>query len=133
MAKNISLLGANYPDVPAVTLPQTGGGVATFVDADNSSTGANAITTSHTIKYARAARVGNLYIATITVDLTSNVSAWATFMTLNNVSIDASTYVFADVGNTTKELYVGNTGGISCTTSLSSGSEIKVTIPLAVI
>ena len=34
MAKNISLLGANYPSVPAVTLPQTGGGTAMFVDAD---------------------------------------------------------------------------------------------------
>ena len=34
MAKNISLLGANYPDVPAVDLPQTGGGTARFVDAD---------------------------------------------------------------------------------------------------
>lgn len=32
MAKNITLLGANYPDVPAVTLPQTGGGTATFYD-----------------------------------------------------------------------------------------------------
>ena len=30
MAKNISLLGANYPDVPAVQLPQTGGGTAAF-------------------------------------------------------------------------------------------------------
>lgn len=34
MAKNISLLGADYPDVPAVQLPKTGGGTATFVDAD---------------------------------------------------------------------------------------------------
>lgn len=32
MAKNISLLGADYPDVPAVQLPQTGGGSATFYD-----------------------------------------------------------------------------------------------------
>lgn len=32
MAKNISLLGADYPDVPAVQLPQTGGGTATFYD-----------------------------------------------------------------------------------------------------
>ena len=32
MAKNISLLGADYPDVPAVVLPQTGGGTATFTD-----------------------------------------------------------------------------------------------------
>ena len=32
MAKNISLLGADYPDVPAVQLPQTGGGTAMFYD-----------------------------------------------------------------------------------------------------
>lgn len=31
---NITLLGANYNDVPAVTLPKTGGGVATFYEYD---------------------------------------------------------------------------------------------------
>ena len=35
MAKNISLLGADYQDVPAVVLPKTGGGSAMFVDADD--------------------------------------------------------------------------------------------------
>ena len=34
MAKNITLMGANYPDVPAVDLPKTGGGTARFVDMD---------------------------------------------------------------------------------------------------
>lgn len=33
MAKNITLLGASYPDVPAILLPQTGGGTARFDDA----------------------------------------------------------------------------------------------------
>lgn len=32
MAQNISLLGANYADVPAVNLPKTGGGTARFDD-----------------------------------------------------------------------------------------------------
>ena len=32
MAKNVTLLGANYPDVPSVVLPQTGGGSAQFYD-----------------------------------------------------------------------------------------------------
>lgn len=32
MAQNISLLGANYSDVPAVNLPKTGGGTARFTD-----------------------------------------------------------------------------------------------------
>ncbi len=35
MAKNISLLGASYPAVPAVTLPITGGGTAKFIDEDD--------------------------------------------------------------------------------------------------
>ena len=32
MAQNITLLGASYSDVPAVELPKTGGGTASFVD-----------------------------------------------------------------------------------------------------
>ena len=33
MAQNITLMGASYSDVPAVTLPKTGGGTARFDDA----------------------------------------------------------------------------------------------------
>lgn len=32
MAQNISLLGAQYNAVPAILVPKTGGGTATFVD-----------------------------------------------------------------------------------------------------
>lgn len=32
MAQNITLMGANYPNVPAVQLPKTGGGTAKFID-----------------------------------------------------------------------------------------------------
>lgn len=34
---NITLLGASYTDVPAVTLPQTGGGTVTFYESGGSS------------------------------------------------------------------------------------------------
>lgn len=34
MAQNITIMGASYSDVPAVTLPKTGGGTATFYDED---------------------------------------------------------------------------------------------------
>ena len=33
MAQNITIMGASYSDVPAVTLPKTGGGTAIFYDA----------------------------------------------------------------------------------------------------
>ena len=35
---NITLLGASYTDVPAVTLPQTGGGTVTFYEGGGGST-----------------------------------------------------------------------------------------------
>lgn len=35
MAQNITLLGANYEDVPGILLPKTGGGQALFVDAED--------------------------------------------------------------------------------------------------
>lgn len=38
MAQNITLLGASYTNVPAVQLPKTGGGTATFYDVDGSQT-----------------------------------------------------------------------------------------------
>ena len=36
MSQNITLLGASYSDVPAVTLPKTGGGTAKFTDVTDS-------------------------------------------------------------------------------------------------
>lgn len=48
MAKNISLLGADYPDVPAVVLPKTGGGSAMFVDADDKANKIQTITVDGT-------------------------------------------------------------------------------------
>ena len=42
MSQNITLLGASYSDVPAVTLPKTGGGTATFTDTTISSNAAAA-------------------------------------------------------------------------------------------
>lgn len=42
MAQNITLLGASYADVPAVLLPKTGGGTATFTDVtDGTATAAD--------------------------------------------------------------------------------------------
>lgn len=40
MAQNITLLGANYSSVPAVVLPKTGGGSATFTDVTDTTASA---------------------------------------------------------------------------------------------
>lgn len=41
MAQNITLLGASYSAVPAVNLPKTGGGTATFTDVTDTTAGAS--------------------------------------------------------------------------------------------
>lgn len=40
MAQNITLLGASYSNVPAVNLPKTGGGTASFVDVTDTTAAA---------------------------------------------------------------------------------------------
>lgn len=40
MPKNITLMGASFSDVPAVNLPQTGGGTARFTDTSPTTAGA---------------------------------------------------------------------------------------------
>lgn len=40
MAQNITLMGASYSDVPAVTLPKTGGGTASFTDVTDTTAAA---------------------------------------------------------------------------------------------
>jgi hypothetical protein len=75
MAKNVSLLGANYPDVPAVDLPKTGGGTARFYDIEPES-GSGIINTdnvsSGTVKYRKTGRVVVVYVSSIVAKIRLN-------------------------------------------------------------
>lgn len=48
MAQNITLLGASYSAVPSVTLPKTGGGIATFTDTSDADATASDILSGKT-------------------------------------------------------------------------------------
>lgn len=62
MAKNITLLGASYSDVPAVTLPQTGGGTATFYETSDASLVASNLVSGETGYGASGKVTGSLVI-----------------------------------------------------------------------
>lgn len=90
-----------------------------------------AITTSHTIRWVRVARTGKIYIANVTVKLTSNVAAWTTLFTLKDVTIATSQYIYGNVNGTTAALfYIGTAGNVSGVSGFSNGDEIKIAIPL---
>ena len=85
MAKNISLMGANYPDVPAVQLPQTGGGTATFYDINvvdnlNSDSSTDAL----------SAKQGKVLNSGLTTKLTGKLY----YHTHTNISYDANGYAY---------------------------------------
>lgn len=63
MAQNITLLGADYTDVPAVDLPKTGGGTARFVDALGVVTSVNGETGDVTINTLKG-NTGGLFYGT---------------------------------------------------------------------
>ena len=56
MAKNVTIAGASYSSVPAIDVPQTGGGTARFYDVSGSQTktanGSYDVTTLQTLVVA---------------------------------------------------------------------------------
>lgn len=65
MSQNITLLGASYSNVPAVTLPKTGGGTASFTDvSDTTATASSVLSGSYFYTSAGNRTQGNVTFAT---------------------------------------------------------------------
>ena len=117
MAKNITLMGANYPDVPAVVLPKTGGGSAMFVDADEIESVENALAITIDGDYAPKAITKGQYLfiknhSTLAAGgyhAKSNISSGATISS-SNVESDADGISNA-IGNIIAEMFPNIVGG----------------------
>lgn len=80
---NITLLGASYEDVPAVELPQTGGGVATFYD----------MSSPYSWMGINAEHVSTLYTASLTLADTTYPS-WTPSTTAKTIKATANADTF---------------------------------------
>lgn len=68
---NVTLMGASYTDVPAVTLPKTGGGTARFTDVSDSTAAASDVNSGKYIYLADGSRVqGSQIVHTVSETLT---------------------------------------------------------------
>ena len=84
-------------------------------------TGSNAITTSHTLVSASLVRVANIVVVNAAITLTSNVSAWSNFATINASYKPANpTRGYGDKGSAIIPIYVGTAGNIQL---ISGGAQ----------
>lgn len=57
MAQNVTLWGADYPSVPQITVPKTGGGTADFTDVSDTTATASEVLAGYTFHDAAGAAV----------------------------------------------------------------------------
>lgn len=121
MAQNITLLGANYSAVPAVNLPKTGGGTATFTDVSDTTAAAADVASGKYFYTANGTRTQGT--ASGGGGSTKNVQAHRGYATVTSTSYTATnvTLTVAKTGT-----YNVSWMGYRNTNSGTSGSQLYV-------
>lgn len=117
MAQNITLLGASYSAVPAVQLPKTGGGTATFTDVTDTTAAAADVASgkyfyaadgTRTLGTASGGGASNIVTGTFTTPATTGAASTFTIPYTGSgypmqlrIWIDGGTYNNSSTGNTT--------------------------------
>lgn len=126
MAQNITLLGASYSDVPAVTLPKTGGGTARFDDASVTTAAASDVAS------------GKLFLAadgTVTTGTASGGGGGVGTLlaTLSMGTISTSSTTAADTGKSISVSPVNNYDLLIVETSVDSVTNNRHTATVGLI
>lgn len=126
MAKNIDFMGAVFPDVPSVKLPQQGGGLVSFDDTTDATATADKILQGYTA-YAN----GQKLVGTASGGITPS----GTIQITQNGQVDVTQYATADVnvsgggGGIGTLLLTQTLGAVSTTSTSAINLGITLTVP----
>ena len=125
MAKNIDFMGAIFPDVPSVKLPQQGGGLVAFDDTTDATATADKILQGYTA-YAN----GQKLVGTASGGITPS----GTIQITQNGQVDVTQYAIADVnvsggGDSRFDLFHTISLGTISTTSTSETFYQRYELP----
>lgn len=119
MAQNITLLGANYSAVPAVTLPKTGGGTAKFTDVTDTTASASDVASGKYFYDSNGTRTQG----------TNSGGGSATVATKTATATNYPTSLsFTSLGGQPKAFFLRPTNSITVSTSSSSSYYYIVSI-----
>lgn len=114
-----------------VTQKITGGDLADQINSGEEFTGANALTTSHTITNAKLIRIGKVVFLTAYIVATSNIAANTEIAKIRNGNNSywptPTTYGHIQYNNTLYPLYCGY-GGIMTYVNIPSGGGIAINL-----
>ena len=134
MAQNITLLGASYSDVPAVTLPKTGGGTASFTDVSDTTAAASDVASGKYFYTASGVRTQgtssggggssmNVQVAQSTTRATSSTYTSLislTCSTAGTYDIYWSCFRSSTSGTSGSQLYIGSSAYGSANTTFTN-------------
>ena len=104
MAQNITLLGASYSAVPAVNLPKTGGGTASFTDLTDTTAAASDVASGKYFYTAAGVR---------TQGTSSGGGGTSNFTLINTTSLGALSTTSTSATNTNKTISLASSTGFT--------------------
>lgn len=145
MAQNITLLGASYSAVPAVTLPKTGGGTASFTDVSDTTAAAADVASGKYFYTAAGVRTagtssgggggGPTLLATLSMGTISTTSTQAAdtgkSISVSGVNDYDLLIVETSVNSVTNNRHTATVGVIYLTASSTVGTKNGATVATA--